>query len=642
MKIADRLYIPDSTQAILWDMDGVLLDTLGLDLTICNQLLNKYVGKHVNVSKSFIRSIFAYHPLKFWQLIVKFIENEYKVSVKKEDFDKIFDVYNKERCNFVFQVNPGIHDILKFTKKKLLKSAVVSNNPTEDIEKILSQSGLFDYFDHVIGNDIHKLKKKPAPDTYIFAAEQLGVKPEECVVIEDSLLGTEAGYMAKCFTIGVATGGDDFVSLEQVQWTDQVYTSFLQNKMDLRFGQVTNKKISTPNEFVSHMIEHIAWRLGFEIYFYWNNNNWFQMGKEFGSKIKEFGNQEEVGVAFGMIDDGSAEVLIEMSDEPNLVIESIERLDLDWFINLRCEQISSGKPLIQLIRGLAQGLNAKILLKVCSVEDPHHSWEGIFRSIGIAMQQMFSSKKITTQEFRNMQKELPTKNVSKGKINVNAVSCTFAEVSRTTAESYALVTVDFSRKKPNWFMLETSPSINIKKLENLLENFTEQAGFTLQIKYDAKRLSSSHVIWEDIALLLGRALKEIFVLRMEHFGANGAGSSLCSKDDFYNQPIRVGVSVEGRKFFKFVPFQDSFDVIRKHFIIGQKVLDSLLSEDLDDFLDGLAGGLDCSIIIHLKELKDANEGWQLLFKNLGKAMKQVFDLNPYRKGVPPGVKATLS
>ena len=129
---------------------------------------------------------------------------------------------------------------------------------------------------------------------------------------------------------------------------------------------------------------------------------------------------------------------------------------------------------------------------------------------------------------------------------------------------------------------------------------------------------------------------------MEHFGANGAGSSLCSKDDFYNQPIRVGVSVEGRKFFKFVPFQDSFDVIRKHFIIGQKVLDSLLSEDLDDFLDGLAGGLDCSIIIHLKELKDANEGWQLLFKNLGKAMKQVFDLNPYRKGVPPGVKATLS
>ncbi len=71
-------------------------------------------------------------------------------------------------------------------------------------------------------------------------------------------------------------------------------------------------------------------------------------------------------------------------------------------------------------------------------------------------------------------------------------------------------------------------------------------------------------------------------------------------------------------------------------------MDSLLSEDLDDFLDGLAGGLDCSIIIHLKELKDANEGWQLLFKNLGKAMKQVFDLNPYRKGVPPGVKATLS
>ena len=67
----------------------------------------------------------------------------------------------------------------------------------------------------------------------------------------------------------------------------------------------------------------------------------------------------------------------------------------------------------------------------------------------------------------------------------------------------------------------------------------------------------------------------------------------------------------------------------------------LFSEDLDDFLDGLSGGPGCSLIIHIADLPPAGEAWPMIFKHLGIALREVFDINPYRRGVTPGVKASL-
>ncbi|MCP4344621.1 MAG: HAD-IA family hydrolase [Desulfobacterales bacterium] len=637
--IADRLYIPTNTKAILWDMDGVLLDTLGLDMTICNELLHQYFGNHVNLTKDFIRSIFAYHSPEFWQIIFEFIKNEYNISGTENDYNQILKTYDQARNDHVFEINPGIIEILESARKIPLKIAVVSNNLTAEVKTILSRSGIpLDMFDFIVGNDIKDLKKKSAPDTYLFATQMLKVDPGQCVVVEDSLVGAEAGKNAGCFTVGVATGGTDFEPLEKSQFTDRVYSSFHPKRLSMHPGKVTNKNIFTPNEFVSHMVEHIAWRTCCEIDLHWNNNDWFLLGKNIGAQVKTFDVRQNSGAALGMIDDGSAEVFIELSDKPGMEIGSTKLVDLDWFLSLRCEQICSGEPLTELIKGMADGLGAKINITVCSLEDPHHTWEGIFRSIGIVLNKMFIPEPAQS-EFEHCEIE---KNVSQGDISVIARSLNYAEVSRKTAESSVSVIVDFSKQEPARCCFNVSSTINVSGLEKLIKLFAEQGGFTVQVDYNATVLSSSHVVLEDTALVLGRALKEILVLRMEHCGANGAGSSIDSADDLKNQPIRVGISVEGRKFWKFVPFEDSFDDLRKKFIIGQKVCDDLFSEDLDDFTDGLSGGLNCSTVVHIKEMVSPDQGWQMIFKNLGKALKEVFAVNPYRKGVPPGVKATLA
>ncbi|RKZ92694.1 MAG: hypothetical protein DRR19_03455 [Candidatus Parabeggiatoa sp. nov. 1] len=224
--LAERFWIPADTQAILWDMDGVLIDSISVYLVICNQFLKQHFGTHITVTKAFIRSIAAYEPVKFLGFILAFVEETYLVPEATKSLDKMLDSFRQARHDYVIELNPGISDILKAARCQSLKMAVVSNNPTADIKSILKRSGILDYFDSIVGNDIQKVAKKPAPDTYLLATQLLEANPKKCVVIEDTLIGIEAGYHANCYTIGVATGGADFETLAQSQWVQQVYSSF--------------------------------------------------------------------------------------------------------------------------------------------------------------------------------------------------------------------------------------------------------------------------------------------------------------------------------------------------------------------------------------------------------------------------------
>jgi HAD superfamily hydrolase (TIGR01509 family) len=639
MVLANRINLADNTKAILWDMDGVLLDTLGLDVIVCNDLVQKYFGEKVLLSREFIRSIFAYHPPEFWRMILAFVEKNYGISEALKFLDEIFPKYNEIRNNTVFKPNPGIIEILEDAKKQAIKCAVVSNNPTKDVLQIISQAGLIDYFDHIVGNDIKNLQKKPAPDTYLLASELLGVAPGNCAVVEDSLLGAEAGHAAGCFTIGVCTGSADFVELESCPWTDCVYTSFEPNRIMLNFGQVTKKRVVTPNDFVSHMIEHIAWRLGCEIDLFWNSNDWRALGYFAGKEISRFKPVRTKGAALGMIDDGSAEVLIDLSVSSELEFQSVAAIDLAWFLSLRCEQLSSGTPLVEMLDGLAKGLDGLFTIRVCNLEDPHHTWEGIFRAVGIALSRIFTGK---IEDHLLILPPGPEENFTSGDISIMARSVDFCKIVRKTAESQVSLVVDFSKKEPFKCRFNVSDTIRMEKFCELLHLFSEAAGCSIDVDFNATVLSSSHVAVEDTALVLGRALKEILVLRMQTYGVNAAGSSIEIPEDFFSQPIRVGVSVEGRKIWKMIPFDGNFTLLRKNFIIGQNVSGDLFSEDLDDFIDGLSGGLGCSIVIHFKEKPDPDTGWKMIFQHLGKAVNMAFEVNPYRKGVPPGVKATLA
>lgn len=92
-------------------------------------------------------------------------------------------------------------ELLEWAKKKKLKLAVASSTDEKFVFLILEKIGILDYFQTVVcGNHINQ--SKPAPDIFLKAATQLDLKPQECVVIEDSSNGVKAGKRAEMYVIG--------------------------------------------------------------------------------------------------------------------------------------------------------------------------------------------------------------------------------------------------------------------------------------------------------------------------------------------------------------------------------------------------------------------------------------------------------
>src|SRR5262249_39995823 len=91
--LADRLQIPASTVAVVWGMDGVLVDTLLVDFQVVARLLQRYGPQHPGVDHGFIRSVFPYDPKQFWQRILA----NASYQLHEETFDQLLADYETLR-----------------------------------------------------------------------------------------------------------------------------------------------------------------------------------------------------------------------------------------------------------------------------------------------------------------------------------------------------------------------------------------------------------------------------------------------------------------------------------------------------------------------------------------------------------------
>lgn len=646
MLLAGRLDIPEGTAALLFDLDGVLLDSLSLDYEIVDKLLQEELSSVVEVPRSVIRENFPHAIPDFWRKI----SDACTLGLTPEAISRLAEKHESHRRVAAIPTHNGISEIIDAARGQGIPIGVVSNNPHVEIRKTLAGTGLV--ADIIVGNDEPGLRRKPAPDTYQEAATCLGLQPSVCVAVEDSLLGAEAASTAGCYTVTVATGANSFLELSESPYVSRCYTSFARCYVSLGRAGVMSKTLSSPNEFVSHMIEHIAWRLGCSIDLSWTNDDWRGLGSALGREVRKLPIRQEAASTIGMIDDGSAEIHVTATSSGGAVLTASRQVDLEWFLSSRAEQLSDGKPLVEVLKGLGAGGALDFKIIVASFEDPHHTWEGVFRGVGIALDKMFNEQPVAPSPPRDEGADFPARSLPKtGQQSleravergwtVQRVSEWGASLERRTAESVVRVSLRLGAPSVRC-VINVANSIDVTGMVDLLAEFAEGAALQLDVTYEAMRLSSSHVVTEDIGMTLGRALRYMAIERMDKFGIQGAGSSIRDPSEGMYQPIRVGVSMEGRKFWKYVPMSQDYGDFRKTFLVGHTLANGLYSEDLDDFIDGLAGGLESSIIMHIDNNTDPVTGWPILFRGLGEAMAGLLAVNPHRLSLAPGVKATLA
>jgi beta-phosphoglucomutase len=201
-------FIANSIKAFIFDMDGVLTDTVEYHFQSWQQLADelnipfsrKDYGKLLGLARPDSMRLFLQGrpvtEVEFQQLLKK--KNEYFL----------------QRIEHLSPANllPGVGNLLSMVKRAGFKLAVASSSRNTPV--VLNRLRIASLFDAV--SDSNTIQRgKPAPDLFLDAANRLGVLPRECAVLEDSAAGVEAGLAAGMLVVGI---GDILVRRAHLQY----------------------------------------------------------------------------------------------------------------------------------------------------------------------------------------------------------------------------------------------------------------------------------------------------------------------------------------------------------------------------------------------------------------------------------------
>ncbi|MBO5985233.1 MAG: HAD family phosphatase [Lachnospiraceae bacterium] len=176
-------------RAVLFDMDGTLIDT----------------EKYYRVFWPKAMAEFGYHMTDEQVLSMRSLGRPFAPARLKEWFGEELDYYavRARRTEMMeaqldvdgIQLKPGAVEILEELRRRGILAAVATATPPERTEKYLGLTGIRPYFSKIISATQVK-EGKPSPDIYLYACEQLGLAPEECMAVEDAPNGILAAYRA--------------------------------------------------------------------------------------------------------------------------------------------------------------------------------------------------------------------------------------------------------------------------------------------------------------------------------------------------------------------------------------------------------------------------------------------------------------
>jgi HAD superfamily hydrolase (TIGR01509 family) len=193
-------------KAVIFDMDGVLVNSEPHHIIIEKRL---FAQLNLDISDEEHSSYMGKSSEQMWTEIIR----NHNLSQKAEELaerntDRIIDYFSDLP---EIELMPGIVNLLEKLFQERIPMAVASSSDAKTIEIILSGTGLSKYFLHMISSGL-VTKGKPEPDIYLYTAGLLNVKPEECLVVEDSVNGMKAAKAANMFCVaykGVSSAGQN-------------------------------------------------------------------------------------------------------------------------------------------------------------------------------------------------------------------------------------------------------------------------------------------------------------------------------------------------------------------------------------------------------------------------------------------------
>ena len=212
-------------EAVIFDMDGVLIDSEPIHIEIEKQLFDKLgidVPEAVHRSYMGASNEFMYSDLrsrfKLSESVTELIESD---ELFRSDYFHRLDT---------IPANEGLISLLGQIKAAGLKLAVATSSSPEIANILLSKSELASFFDAIV-TTTEAGKSKPSPDVYLLAAKKIGVVPENCIVFEDSPNGLSAAKSAGMFCVVIQSDSDIIKELSGADYLIQSFTEITLSRL---------------------------------------------------------------------------------------------------------------------------------------------------------------------------------------------------------------------------------------------------------------------------------------------------------------------------------------------------------------------------------------------------------------------------
>ena len=197
-------------RGVIFDFDGVITDSEILHLRAFNQSLIPY-GVEIS-TKDYYTNYLGFSDFDCYKALVdngllKIDERQIDGIIKKKS--KIFEELTKTEGRTI----EGVHEFLQMLEDNNVPMAICSGSLLVEIEVMLQESGLRHFFTEIVSAEQVK-KGKPHPDGFLLSLKKLNKKCHppiaagECIVIEDSHWGLQAGKAAGMHTVAVTNSYD--------------------------------------------------------------------------------------------------------------------------------------------------------------------------------------------------------------------------------------------------------------------------------------------------------------------------------------------------------------------------------------------------------------------------------------------------
>ncbi|MDP3766201.1 MAG: HAD family hydrolase [Nanoarchaeota archaeon] len=186
----------EEVKAILFDMDGVLVDSLDAWSYVLNDTLRHFGLKTLPKSEL----------VKEFGAPIESDVKKYFTGKTVKEVERVYNLKFKKRKKYV-KLSPQSIDVLKNLKKLKVKIGLITNSTRFITTTILSHFQLKKYFKVIVTMDEVE-RRKPAPDMILKACKMLKVRPKNTILVGDTINDIIAGRRAGCITVGYKIKGN--------------------------------------------------------------------------------------------------------------------------------------------------------------------------------------------------------------------------------------------------------------------------------------------------------------------------------------------------------------------------------------------------------------------------------------------------